>query len=218
MLALGDKESFLFDLDGTLIDSNSAHARGFVQALAPEYADLSRAFRYDRVKGLSTPESFRRLGFTDPDVIGRLSAEKQRFYREMVRAGQVTLFAGAVELLSDLRRWGKLLVLVTSASRGSAEVALRQAGIEPYFDGVVAAEDASAAKPDPALYRCAIERYRLKAASSLVVEDSESGRLAAEGAGMDVVLVHTGPQQGAVAFSSLSQLHAAIAAAIGERA
>src|SRR4051794_1485913 len=121
MRALAGKRSFLFDLDGTLLDSNEAHALAFRRALGEDHAELARAFDYETVRGLDTPESLRRIGVSGPEAIARVAERKRAIYRDLLRAGEVQLHAGAAELVGALHAAATTLVLVTSASRRTAE-------------------------------------------------------------------------------------------------
>ena len=76
---LKNRSRFLFDLDGTLVDSAPAHAAAFRSVLADDWPRLAAEFRYDRVKGCTTRDVFLRIG-VPPDWPGLDAAieRKQR--------------------------------------------------------------------------------------------------------------------------------------------
>jgi HAD superfamily hydrolase (TIGR01509 family) len=189
--AFSSKRHFLFDLDGTLVDSTAAHARAFVGALQPNHLLLARDFDYAPFAGRPTREVFLSLGFQEGPEIEELTGRKQQFYREAVERGEVTVFAGAVPLLTRLREKGRRLFIVTGASRVSTERVLLRTGLADFFEDITTAEDATPGKPAPAPFLHALSRHGLEGRDCLVIEDGESGIRSAQGAGLDVVLIHT---------------------------
>jgi HAD superfamily hydrolase (TIGR01509 family) len=211
MGALERKRSFLFDLDGTLLDSNEAHALAFRRALADDHPELARAFEYAPVRGLPTPDAFRHLGVRDPEVLARLADKKRAFYRDLLCRGDVPLHVGARELVAALHGRGASLVLVTSASRRTAEEAISRAGLGPHFRGIVAFEDAASPKTSPGPFVVALTRFELDPATCLTVEDTVPPALASRRAGVDAVLVHAVDAPDTIpCFSSLRELAAAL--------
>jgi HAD superfamily hydrolase (TIGR01509 family) len=185
------KRNFLFDLDGTLVDSAAAHARAFVDALAPGRPALAKSFDYSRFAGRTTREVFLALGLRDEPELGGLIRRKQEHYRAAVERGEVGVFAGATFLLEQLLQKGARLFLVTGASRVSTERVLERTKLEKFFEGITTAEDVSSGKPSPDAYLYTLANHGLEKEDSLVVEDGESGIAAAHSAGLDAVLIHT---------------------------
>jgi beta-phosphoglucomutase-like phosphatase (HAD superfamily) len=209
--SLERKRSFLFDLDGTLLDSNDAHALAFRRALADDHPELARAFDYAPVRGLPTPDSFRRLGVSDPEVVARLADRKRALYRDLLRSGDVGLHVGARELVAALHGRGASLVLVTSASRCTAEEAISRTGLGPHFRGIVAFEDAASPKTTPGPFVVALTRFELDSATCLTVEDAVPPALASLHAGVDAVLVHAPEAPDSIpSFPSLRELAKAL--------
>lgn len=189
--AFSSKRYFLFDLDGTLVDSNAAHARAFVGALQPGHPALARDFDYAPLAGRPTREVFLALGFQEGPELIELTGRKQQLYRETVERGDVAVFAGVVPLLARLRERDRRLFLVTGASRVSTRRVLLGTGLADFFDGVTTAEDATPGKPAPAPFLHTMAAHGLEGRDCLVIEDGESGIRSALGAGLDAVLIHT---------------------------
>jgi HAD superfamily hydrolase (TIGR01509 family) len=189
--AFSSKRHFLFDLDGTLVDSTAAHTRAFAGALQPSHADLARDFDYAPFAGRPTREVFLALGFQEGPELAELTERKQQLYREAVERGEVAVFAGVVPLLVRLREKGRRLFVVTGASRVSTERVLLRTGLADFFEGITAAEDASPGKPAPAPFLHAVARHGLEVRDCLVIEDGDRGIRSAQSAGLDAVLIHT---------------------------
>jgi len=188
-LVLSSKIIFLFDLDDTLIDSAALHEAAFRDVLARRAPDILRHFYYENFKGQPTAVVFRKLGFNDENTVKALTAEKQSEYRRRA-ANELKPIPNAVELLSHLDATGRRLFLVTGGSAESVKGSLSSAGLNRFFQGVIASEDVCEPKPDPEPYKACLEKYGLRAEDSLVVEDSLHGVRAAQSAGIDVVGVN----------------------------
>ena len=181
---------FLFDFDGTLVDSSSLHDRAFRRVLSEYDPRLLAGFDYEAVKGKSTREALLTLGIPDPEPLSRLTGEKQRLYRAAVEGGQLESIAGAGELLTSLRDGGHRLFLITSGSRDSVLMSLRATNLHHWFEGVITAEDVQHAKPAPDAFLLCLNRYGLSPDRAVVVEDAPSGVAAARAAGLSVIGVN----------------------------
>lgn len=182
--------NFLFDFDGTLVDSESLHDRAFRTVLEQTYPAALSTFAYEHIKGMTTDAAFAFLGIEDPARIETCTAEKRRLYREAVHAGDLPLISGARELLTLLGQAGKRLFLVTAGSNGSVHAALEKHGIGAVFEGMVTGEPPLASKPAPDLYLECLRRYRLQIAEAVAVEDAKVGIESAMAAGLRVVGVN----------------------------
>jgi HAD superfamily hydrolase (TIGR01509 family) len=188
-VTLADIDCYLFDLDGTLVDSTPAHERAFRDVLRLEHPELLIRFDYRMIAGLTTPAAFRSLGLADAEAT-RCAILKQKHYRAAVDSGRVGEMPGARILLMQLKSRGSRIGVVTSASRISALKALQTNALMPHIDLVVAAEDARETKPKPAPFLKALTNLNASAARSVAVEDAPSGFLSARAAGLKVIGVH----------------------------
>jgi HAD superfamily hydrolase (TIGR01509 family) len=186
---LAEIACYLFDLDGTLVDSSPAHDRAYRDVLRREHPQMLDRFDYRAVAGLTTPAAFRSLGLTDGEAV-RCALLKQKRYRAAVDAGHVPQMPGAGHLLAQLKTAGNAIGVVTSASRISALKALETNGLMAHVDVLVAAEDARETKPAPAPFLKALAKLQADAAQSVAVEDAPSGFLSARAAGLKVIGVH----------------------------
>ncbi|MDW8371910.1 MAG: HAD-IA family hydrolase, partial [Geminicoccaceae bacterium] len=109
-----------------------------------------------------------------------------------VRAGEVALCPGIPELLARARALGLALAIATTTSRANVEALLdahAEALPRAWFATMVCGEDTAKKKPDPEVYRIALERLGVAPSRALAVEDSRNGVRAAEGAGIAVVAI-----------------------------
>jgi HAD superfamily hydrolase (TIGR01509 family) len=189
--AYSSKRIFLFDLDGTLVDSTTAHTRAFIDALAPAHLKIAESFEYPPFAGRPTREVFVALGLSNEPELTDLVYRKQQNYRAALERGDITIFAGVVSLLDRLQKCGGRLFVVTGASRISTERVLELTKLARFFEGVTAAEDVCSGKPAPDPYLHTLARYGLGKEDCLAIEDGESGIISAQKAGVEAVLIHT---------------------------
>nr|WP_225311371.1 HAD family phosphatase [Microbispora cellulosiformans] len=207
---------WLFDLDGTLVDSCPAHEAAFRQAIAEVAPGLLGSFRYADYTGASTREvTLRLLG--DTEEAARLARLKQRLYRENLDT--VAVFPGARRLLARLTAAGRAAYVVTGGSRASVERTLAARSLDAYFIDVLTGDDLPVSKPDPACYAYACEHWGLDPGAVVVLEDSAHGVASAVGAGLATLHVHVAePAPGAVAARDLEEIAALLEAGTGTSA
>ena len=184
------REAFLFDLDGTLVDSNACHERAYLIALRPRLPDLAAGFNYESCKGRRTKDALRDLGLTEESLIEELNSTKQQAYRNQVESGAVQLFPGAREFLSALRARGKRLFVVTGGSARSTESVLNGLGILHWFEAIVTADDIVHSKPAPDCWLNCLAAARLEPQNAVAIEDALNGIHAARAAGLDAIAIN----------------------------
>lgn len=182
----------LWDLDGTLVDSEAAHFRSWGEALALENYELTRD-RFLETFGRRNDATLRLLlgdDITDAEI-DRIGGRKEDQYRAEVREGGATLLPGAAEWLERLAADGWLQAIVSSAPRANIETLVEVLDVARYFGAVVGAEDVKVGKPDPEGFRLAAERLGAEPARCVVMEDAPYGLEAGRAAGMRTVGVLT---------------------------
>jgi HAD superfamily hydrolase (TIGR01509 family) len=181
--------NFLFDFDGTLVDTTPLHAEAYRAVLAERRPDLLSGFDYHALKGKTTRAGYASLGVAEADL-DDFTAAKQALFRAAVAAGRMPIMPGAVDLLRTLAGIGKVLFLVTSGSFGSVSAALRASALTDLFTGIITAEDVARGKPAPDPFLLCLERFKLNTAESVVIEDALSGVQSGHAAGLPVIAVH----------------------------
>lgn len=173
--------AFLFDLDGTLVDSVYNHVQAWHLALREEGIPLS-VWRIHRKIGMSgglfTNQLLRELGRpVDDATIERLRNRHAELY--LTLSNDVTPLPGAVDLLGALTRLELPWAIATSGRMLTAEPNLMSLGVDPRQAVVVTRDQVNYAKPDPDLFVEAARRLGTTTIGSYVVGDSIWDMLAA---------------------------------------
>jgi beta-phosphoglucomutase len=188
----------VFDMDGVLIDSGEHHRAAWRAMLrdvgVPEAPRDFWRLTIGRPSHEAVPLILGRA--IHPDEARRLAGIKQEHYMRLSRRGPGPL-AGVARFLARLDAAGIPRAVATSATRGDAHRVLAAAGLAPWFDVVVTADDVRHGKPDPEVYLAAAAGLGLTPQACLVFEDAPVGVSAARSAGMRVIGVataHTGAE------------------------
>jgi HAD superfamily hydrolase (TIGR01549 family) len=177
--------SFLFDLDGTLVDSVYEHVLAWRDALDQEGIDLS-VWRIHRKIGMSgglfTNQLLRETGLDiSEERVNRLRRLHAEAY--LRRAGRIPPLPGARELLAYLTDAKIPWAIATSGRMETARPVIENLGVDFDRVPVVTRDQVKYAKPDPDLFLEAAERLKVDITSSCVVGDSIWDMLAARRAG-----------------------------------
>ena len=189
------KVSFLFDLDGTLVDSVYQHVLAWQQALHAAGIELS-VWRIHRRIGMSgglfTEMLLREVSAEiTPELLEALQRHHAEAYARLVP--WVRPLPGAKELLAYLTEAKLPWAIATSGRMNSAQYNLRALGIDPSRAAIVTRDDVAHAKPDPDLFLAAAERLGSDIRSAMIVGDSIWDMLAARRAqGLGVGLLSGG--------------------------
>ncbi|WP_113888956.1 HAD family hydrolase [Roseiarcus fermentans] len=178
--------ALLFDLDGTLVDSDAKHLAAFRRVFAPFGIAVDQDTYNARIHGASN------------ELIGRLflphlSPERQRATLEEKEAAYradlegIEPIAGAAALLDFADRLGLERAVVTNAPRANAEAVLAALGLADRLGIVIVGAELERAKPDPLPYLRGLELTGAVAARSVAFEDSPTGVRSAAAAGLAVV-------------------------------
>ena len=176
----------LFDLDGTLAETDSLHLPTWVDVLAPYGVEVDEGFYRESISGRSTSKIVR-------DLLPHLSAKegrdladaKEASFRE--RADELEPLPGLLDFMREAKNRGLSLALVTNAPEENVEAMLLALELREFFDEVVLSDEVGPVKPDPAPYRAALDRLGVAPEESLAFEDSTSGIASSVGVGIPTV-------------------------------
>lgn len=185
-------KGIIFDMDGLLFDTESIYYEAN-QVVADEYGLPFDKEIYSRFIGVSDEEVWQEFHKMYADhgqaTVQAFIDKSWGMAHEQFKSGKVALKPGVHELLAYLEAQKIPRVVASSNVRPVIEVLLEHAGIRDKFSAIISAEDVQFAKPDPEIFKIASERLAIQPSDGLVLEDSKNGILAAEGAGVPVIMV-----------------------------
>jgi HAD superfamily hydrolase (TIGR01509 family) len=186
-------EALIFDVDGTLAETEEVHRRAFNAAF--DHHGLDFVWEPDRYRELlkvtggkrRIERFFREEGLPDDsELASRLHADKNRTFARLLASG-VEPRPGVRDLILLAKAAGLKLGIATTTSRENLLAVLAALAL-PAFDVVVSGGDVAALKPDPEAYTLALERLGVAPSGALAFEDSANGLAAALAAGIPTVV------------------------------
>lgn len=193
--------AFLFDLDGTLLDSETLWIEAIDVALRQRGVNLSHAEVTELVLGRSWPDIFANIQRRFPGAYAtRLAMEEVTvpLYHEYGTRRDIRIHS-SIALLQRLAKRGPT-VIVSGSTRNRIAESIELMGIAELIPFYLGSEDYTPGKPAPDCFLLAAERLGVPASQCLVFEDSPAGIAAAKAAGMTCVALHrqeTPPPAGA---------------------
>ena len=198
----------LWDLDGTLADSEEYHWLSWRDAMRAEGVELT----YDRFLASFGQRNDRILGAwlgeaADATRIRRIGDWKEAEYRRLAEARGLTPLAGAREWVERLHRDGWKQAIASSAPRLNVETMLHVLKLDGLIDAMVSADEVKKGKPDPDVFLAAAAAVSVPPSRCVVVEDAPAGVEAGRRAGMKTVGVNAkSPLAADVYVTSLADL------------
>ena len=182
----------LLDIDGTLIDSNDAHARAWVAAGAEHGYDI----HFDRVRPLIGMGGDRVTpmvtGHSEDSGDGERVVERRgEIFRERHLPSLVPT-RGARALLQRMKDEGLQLVVATSASKADMDALLERAGIRDLIEERTSSADADSSKPAPDIVEAALARAGVQPSEAIMLGDTPYDVAAARNAGVECVALRCG--------------------------
>jgi phosphoglycolate phosphatase-like HAD superfamily hydrolase len=185
-------EGVIFDVDGTLIDSNDAHAHAWVDALVEFGFDVS--FEEARpLIGMGGDKVVPTLaGLEEDDERGeRISKRRGEIFMEKYFPG-VRAFPKTRELFVHLREAGLRIVIASSAKKEELDHFLDRARVRDLVEDKASSSDAESSKPDPDILHAALEKLGLEADQVVMVGDTPYDVEAASRAGIRTIALRSG--------------------------
>lgn len=199
-------EALIFDVDGTLADTEAAHRAAFNEA----FAEVRLGWYWDNAvytRLLSVSGGKERIAhhwrMVEPDVangtamkdtIDRVHAIKTRIYESRVSGGQLPLRPGVLRLLREALASGLRLAIATTTTPANIDALLRNP-LGPdwrrHFAAIGDASTAPSKKPDPQVYQQVLASMGLSARNGIAFEDSANGLRAATAAGLQTLVTPT---------------------------
>jgi HAD superfamily hydrolase (TIGR01509 family) len=177
------KGALLFDIDGTLTDTDPIHIQAFNIMLAEFGMSISHDEYFARVMGFTNAEIMRDFFPAKPvNEHKRLADFKEATFRKLA-ASELKPTPGLLEFIDFADGLGIPMAAVTNAPAPNAELMLTGLGVKHRFRTVVIGDDLPRGKPDPLPYLVAGERLGIACTDCIAFEDSRSGMRSASGSG-----------------------------------
>ena len=191
-------EALIFDVDGTLAETEEWHRHAFNAA----FAAAGLGWRWDQAlygtllevtggKERIRHHAVRRGETIDATTVARLHADKTARYVASVESGAIALRPGVSRLLQEARAAGLRLAVATTTTPANVSALLRTtlgAGADGLFECIGAGDMVAAKKPAPDIYRFVLDRMGLAPGRCIAIEDTPNGLQAAQGAGIATVV------------------------------
>ena len=186
-------KAVIFDIDGTLIDSNAAHAESFVKA----FNKFGKTAPFEELKCL--------IGMGADDILEKYLSKDEieefgedlKEYRKKIFLQEflpkVKIFPKLRELFEKIKSENKQIALASSASEEELEKYREKLQINGLYEEETNADDAAAAKPEPDIFQAALKKLKnVKKEEAIVIGDTPYDAIAAKKAGLQSIGVASG--------------------------
>ncbi|MDB5682928.1 MAG: family hydrolase [Sphingomonas bacterium] len=184
-------DAVLFDVDGTLIDSNDLHAAAWAQA----FRDFGFTIPVAMVRGQIGKGGDNLVPALLPELSEARSKELRTYRSDLFKRDyidRITVFPGVCELFTRIRADDRAIVLATSASGDELDFYLDLLGCRELLSGTTSADDVAHSKPDPDIFTAAARTAGVAPAQAIVIGDTPYDAVAAAKAGVRAIGFRSG--------------------------
>lgn len=193
-------KAVIFDFDGVIVDTEPLHYKAFQRVLEPRELGFSWEEYVETYMGFDDRDAFKEAfnakGRQLPQkMLNELVLEKAKVFQDVILDG-VTAYPGVVTLISKLHASGTPLAICSGALLSDIVPILELLQISECFDLIVTADDVQKSKPDPESYQLTFNKLislradlNLTPDDIIVIEDTPSGIISANCAGLRVIAV-----------------------------
>ena len=182
----------LFDIDGTLVDSNDAHAGAWIKAFQehgvtvdPDHVRLCIGMGGDKLM----PEV---SGIEEDSPRGEAIAKRRGEIFKEDFLPHLKPFAGASDLVAAIKKLGLTSIAASSASKKDLKALLAVAKVDSLLDDSTSSDDAEDSKPDPDIIQAALGKAKASPAEAIMIGDTPYDIEAASRAGVDTIAFRSG--------------------------
>jgi HAD superfamily hydrolase (TIGR01509 family) len=182
-------EALIFDFDGLILDTESPDFQVWQEIFRERGCQLPLSVWAGFIGSMDTFDPYAYLEQQLGREVNRETLRRDQRRRFGALLHSPAPLPGVTDYLEDGRRLGLRLAIASSSPRFWVSGFLDRLGLAGYFDSLSCGDEVSRTKPDPAVYRLALERLRVSAGRALALEDSPNGVQAARRAGIFCVVV-----------------------------
>ena len=176
-------QAVIFDMDGTLLNSEIIHAQALLQLLGDTSEDVENLLR--EFVGVAEPDVYQTL--LEKNIIPNITFDeflnlKNSSFRQILKNKEVVaklLDKKILKLIKNLKEKKMIVALVTASERETTQIFLDELKISDYFDLILTRNDTEKTKPDPMPYLKSFELLKIEPHQALIFEDSITGLEAA---------------------------------------
>lgn len=184
--------AILFDIDGTLLDSNGAHAHAWLDALRGVGKDVPLDVLRTKI-GMGGDKLLAEVaGIDHESTLGKAVTKRRGEVLKQLYLSDLRPFGDARALVEAMRARGLVVAAVSSATAADIGDLLRCAGVADLMDHVISSDDADGSKPDPDLVEVALDRIGIEAHEALMIGDTPYDVAAGRRAGVRTVALRCG--------------------------
>ena len=183
-------ELIIFDLDGTLVDSEKVYHEGWSHVLKG-YGHNVEATEFEMMRGRSTEHNNQMIKtyLGSDELVKEARDLREEYYFAALEKNEVELKKGASDLIKAVHDKGFKLAVATSSYSKIGLATLKQFDLLKYFDFTIFGDEVAHPKPDPEIYNKVLEQAGISFENAIAIEDSSSGLESALAAKLGVYFV-----------------------------
>ncbi|MGO3202222.1 MAG: HAD family hydrolase [Ruoffia tabacinasalis] len=183
-------ELVIFDLDGTLLDSEKVYRQGWSQVLKGYGHDVA-ADEFEVMRGKSTTHNNNIIkSYLGSDELVQEARDlREEYFFEALEDNQVELMPGSKEIIRAMDEKGTKIAVATSSYSKRGLASLKKFDLLKYFDYKVFGDEVTHSKPHPEIYYKVLTLADVSSNQGIAIEDSLSGLQSALAAGLKVYFV-----------------------------
>jgi len=187
---LQNVKAVIFDLDGTLIDTEKIYGIVWPKTIEEMGHEMTRA-QYLSLRSLGRPFAPARMKewYGEDFDYDLARSIRKKYFNEYIEEYGMERKPGAIELLEHLRKEGIITAIATATDIDRATQYLEKTGLNGYFDRIISATMVDEGKPSPKVYQYACQQLGLDPKECAAVEDAPNGIISAYKAGCNVIMV-----------------------------
>ncbi|MHA1695107.1 MAG: HAD family hydrolase [Candidatus Helarchaeota archaeon] len=192
-------KGFIFDLDGTLINTLKYHVQAFLKAFNESSYTIDKKIieqnmgrtPWDIPSDILFNKNFNSLGGTEKKVVKKIASKKIKYYHEFLE-GDIPVQNGAIKLLKYFKSNNYKLAVCSSTPQINVNYILKKVKLFDFFDVIITGDNIKIGKPNPAAYLLAVNHLHLKKEECIIIGDSIHDIKAGKNGGIMCISVCTG--------------------------